>query len=172
MSDPFVAEVRIVGFSFAPKGWATCDGQLLSISQNTALFSLLGTMYGGDGKSTFGLPNIDGSVVMGQGAGTGLSERYIGETGGAAAELLQQAQMPQHTHNMQGANTTGDTPVPDVHSLARYPGQYQDDTSQNLANMALQSLPPQGGGLPHNNMQPYQVLLYVVAMQGVFPPRG
>jgi microcystin-dependent protein len=171
MSDQFLAEIRIVGFGFAPNGWATCDGQLMPIRQNTALFALLGTMYGGDGKTTFGLPNIDGSVMMGPGQGNGLSERFIGETGGEAGVTLAQAQMPYHSHNMQGANTTGDTPVPDNHSLARYPGQYQDNTSANLNVMAGASLPLQGNSQPHNNMQPYLTLLHVIALQGIFPPR-
>ncbi|MEA2473924.1 MAG: hypothetical protein QOE06_1839 [Thermoleophilaceae bacterium] len=169
--DPFLAEIRIVGFNFAPKGWAQCDGQLMKIVQNTALFALLGTIYGGDGKTTFGLPNIDGSVVMGAGQGTGLSDRYVGETGGEYSVTLSQAQMPFHSHTMQGANTTGDNPVPAGNTLARYPGQYQDNVSANLEVMAGASLPFQGNGLPHNNMQPYLTLLHVIALQGVFPPR-
>ena len=172
MSSPFLAEIRIVGFNFAPTGWATCDGQLLPISQNTALFALLGTFYGGDGKSTFALPDLDGRVAIHQGQGQGLADRFLGETGGAETVTLLTSEIPIHTHQLRGANVTGDTPVPDNHSLARYPGQYQTNTSTQTAFMAPQALTPAGGSQPHNNLQPYQVLLYVIAMQGVFPARG
>ena len=171
MADPFVAEIRLVGFNFPPKGWATCDGQLLPISQNTALFSLLGTNFGGDGKSTFGLPNLDGSFPVGQGQGQGLTDRFIGESGGAEAVTLIDSEIPFHQHMIQALDAVGDNPVPIGNTLARYPGAYQQNTSANLNPMALQQLAPAGGSQPHNNMQPYLTMLYIIAMQGVFPAR-
>ena len=170
MADTFLAEIRMVGFNFAPSGWAECDGRLISISQNTALFSLLGTYYGGDGKNNFALPNIQGSVPVQTGASSESgTEYYLGESGGTDAVTLIQPEMPAHSHVPQAANTTGDTPVPSPYTLARYPGQY--GPAQNLNAMALQALPPAGGGLPHNNMAPYQVVKYIIALQGVFPAR-
>lgn len=172
MSSPFVAEIRIVGFNFPPTGWATCDGQLLPISQNTALFSLLGTYYGGDGKSTFGLPNLQGSFAMGAGQGSGLSDRYLGESGGEDNVTLLQSEIPAHIHMVQALDAVGATPVPTNDTLARYPGAYQTTSSSGLAQMDPNALPIAGGSLPHNNLQPYMTLLYIIAMQGVFPPRG
>ena len=166
--DPFIAEIRIVAFDFAPNGWAPCDGQLLPITQNTALFSILGTTFGGDGKTTFALPNIDGSVVMGPGEGAGLSQRYTGETGGEASVTLQSAQIPSHTHTMQAASGDGTQPEPD--SLASCPGQYQT-AAPPATQMAPAALSSAGSGIPHNNMQPYLVLRHVIALTGTFPPR-
>jgi microcystin-dependent protein len=171
MADPFVAEIRIFPFNFAPKGWAFCNGQLLPISQNTALFALLGTFYGGDGKSTFALPNLQGAAPMHtSGGGQGLSERFLGEQSGTETVTLLTTEIPLHTHTLRAANTTGDTPVPDAHSLARYPGQYSS-TGATDAQMAPQALPPAGGSLPHTNLQPYLVLNFNIALQGVFPSR-
>src|SRR6185295_19005923 len=112
MSSPFVAEIRIFACNFAPTGWATCDGQLMPISQNTALFSLLGTFYGGDGKSTFALPNLDGSVAIGQGQGGGLSQRFLGESGGEQFVTLLTSEIPFHTHNVQAINQIGEDRIP------------------------------------------------------------
>ena len=174
MSDQFLAEVRIVGFNFPPTGWAFCNGQVMPISQNTALFALLGTSFGGDGKSTFALPNLQGSAPLhaGSGQGQGLSERFLGEQSGSQFITLLQSEMPFHTHALRAANTTGDTPVPNPNnSLARYPGQYQTNSSANLQMMAPQALPVAGGSLPHNNMMPYLTLNFVIALQGIFPQR-
>jgi microcystin-dependent protein len=175
MSSPFVAEIRIFACNFAPTGWATCDGQLLPISQNTALFSLLGTFYGGDGKSNFALPNFDGSAAIGQGAGSGLSQRFLGEIGGGQTVTLLQAEMPNHNHNfaVRPSNGTQGTLAPNV-ILARSVGGnlYQSNTTQNLVQMDPASLSVAGSSFPHNNMSPYLTLLYCIAMQGVFPPRG
>jgi microcystin-dependent protein len=174
MSSPFVAEIRIFACNFAPTGWATCDGQLLPISQNTALFSLLGTFYGGDGKSTFALPNFDGSAAMNQGQGAGLSQRFLGESGGEEFVTLLQTEMPLHTHNFavsteNGAQGTLSNEV----VLGKSVGGtlYQTNTSANLVQMNFQALAITGGSLPHNNMSPFLTLLYCIALQGVFPPR-
>jgi len=172
MSSPFVAEIRIFACQFAPKGWAQCNGQLLPLSQNTALFALLGTMYGGDGKSTFALPNMQGNVAIGQGQGPGLSLYDIGAEGGTPSITLLESEMPLHTHN---AMVSG-RPVVENDAAAMYWGtstvNVYSNSNQGLGQLALQALTPTGGSLPHNNMQPYLTLLYCIAMQGVFPPRG
>ena len=171
MSDQFLAEIRLVGFNFPPTGWATCDGQLMPISQNTALFALLGTAFGGDGKSTFAMPNLDASFPIHQGQGQGLSERFLGETGGSETVTLLQSEIPAHTHMVQALDAVGTTPIPVANTLARYPGAYQSNTSANLGQMAPQAVGVVGGDLPHNNLQPYLSMLYVIAQQGIFPAR-
>jgi microcystin-dependent protein len=172
--DPFVAEIRIFPFNFAPKGWAFCDGQLLPISQNTALFSLLGTVYGGDGKSNFALPNLQGCAPMHPGQGPGLSLRDLGETAGSETVTLLASEMPAHTHNLVAAANPAlvKLPSPNV-SLARSrsANAYQTNTSQNLVSMAQEAITPTGGDQPHNNLQPYLTFNFCIAMQGVFPPR-
>ena len=171
MSDPFVAEIRIVGFNFAPRGWAQCNGQLLPISQNTALFSLLGTFYGGDGKSTFGLPNLQGSAPIHQGQGSGLSERFIGEQGGVPAVTLLQSEMPSHNHQAMGRSIQGNNISPAGNNWAgsTIARPYQADPN---SVMNAQSTTITGGSQPHNNMPPYLVLNFIIAMQGIFPPRN
>jgi microcystin-dependent protein len=173
--DPFVGEIRIVGFNFAPRGWASCDGQLLPISQNTALFSLLGTYYGGDGKSTFALPNFQGSAPMHWGDGVGLSSISLGETGGAQNVTMLQSEMPAHTHGLQGIalDATVSTPASNTALAKSFPASntlYQA-TVANTVNMAPDVVNVTGGGQPHNNMQPYLCLYFIIAMQGVYPPR-
>ncbi|HYW14824.1 MAG TPA: tail fiber protein [Allosphingosinicella sp.] len=172
--DPFVAEIRIVPFNFAPKGWAFCDGQLLPLSQNTALFALLGTTYGGDGKSNFALPDLQGSVAMHPGQGQGLSLRDLGEIGGSETVTLLVTEMPVHTHTLQAQTNPATTTLPAADtSLARSGGGsfYKAAPVGTTTNMAFQALPPAGGSLPHNNLQPYLTLNYIIALQGVFPPR-
>ncbi|HYE26929.1 MAG TPA: tail fiber protein [Allosphingosinicella sp.] len=172
--DPFVAEIRIVGFNFAPTGWAQCNGQLLPLSQNTALFALLGTTYGGDGKSTFALPNLQGLTAMHPGQGQGLSLRDLGEQGGSEFVTLLESEMPSHTHQIMGTGSNSTTGLPSADAaLARAVGgnAYQNSPFNPTTSMALQTLTPAGASLPHNNMMPYLVLNYVIAMQGVFPPR-
>lgn len=174
MSDPFVAEIRIFGFNFAPKGWAQCNGQLLPLSQNTALFSLLGTFYGGDGKSTFALPDLQGSAAMHQGQGSGLSDYFLGQTGGEQFVTLLTSEMPFHNHGFWGVNETGEQgSLTDQVSLANSVNGsiYQTTTNANLAQMNFQAIGIAGGSLPHTNMQPYLVLNYCIALQGVFPAR-
>lgn len=171
MADPFVAEIRIFPFNFAPKGWAFCDGQLLPISQNTALFSLLGTTYGGDGKSTFALPDLQGSSPMHPGQGQGLSLRDLGEIGGSETVTLLVSEIPVHTHAMvTAANEAAESSTVTGNSLTRASLNIYTPAA-NLSAMAPQALSPSGGSLPHNNLQPYLTLNYCIAMQGVFPAR-
>jgi microcystin-dependent protein len=172
--DPFVAEIRIFPFYFAPKGWAFCNGQLLPISQNTAMFSLLGTHFGGDGISVFRLPDMQGNAPMHPGDGTGLSNYLIGEMGGSETVTLLQGQVPAHSHQIMGninpANLA--TPGP-ARSLARSsPGQAYTATLTNIQQFNFAAIAPTGGDQPHNNMMPYLTLNFCIAMQGVFPPRG
>ena len=173
MADPFVAEIRIFPFTFAPKGWAFCNGQLMPISQNTALFSLLGTTYGGDGKSTFALPDLQGSAAMHPGQGPGLSLHDLGETGGAQTVSLLQSEVPAHTHTMRAHDLDlGElnAPAPD-RSLAKSTNANAYAPAGNFVSMDPNELPPAGGDQPHNNMQPYLTLNVCIAMQGVFPQR-
>ena len=173
MADPFVAEIRIFPFNFAPRGWAWCDGQLLPLSQNTALFSLLGTTYGGDGKSNFALPDLQGRAPMHPGQGNGLSLHDLGETGGSETVTLLESEIPAHSHALMGSNNVGDTPGPTTSFMARTTfNMYQSTTNQNLVAMSPQILAPAGGDQPHNNMQPYLTFYFCIALQGVFPPRG
>jgi microcystin-dependent protein len=174
MSDQFVAEIRIFPFNFPPTGWAFCDGQLMPISQNTALFSLLGTTYGGDGKSTFALPDLQGSAPMQPGQGQGLSQRDLGEMSGVESITLLTSEIPLHTHQLKASTDPADNNIPSpARSLAATAKEfgYQSTTNSNLVNMAPQVLAPAGGGLPHNNMQPYLTLSFCIALQGIFPQR-
>jgi len=171
--DPFVAEIRIYPFNFAPKGWAFCDGQLLPLSQNTALFSLLGTTYGGDGKSNFALPNMQGNAPMHPGQGPGLSLHDLGETGGSETVSLLESEIPSHSHSMGAQNVplgTVQTPTGNVFSHPAS-GNLFNKANPAVVNMADQTLAPAGGDQPHNNMQPYLTLNFCIALQGVFPPR-
>lgn len=174
MADPFVAEIRIVGFNFAPRGWAACNGQLLPISQNTALFSLVGTIYGGDGKSTFALPNLQGRAPMHPGQGPGRSLRDLGEQGGSDSVTLLASELPPHSHQLKASieDGTQGSLTPGV-ALASSVGaqSYQTATANNLVPMAADTLAPAGSSLPHNNMQPYLALNFCIALQGVYPPR-
>ena len=175
MSAPFVAEIKPVAFNFAPAGWALCDGQLMPISQNTALFSLLGTYYGGDGKSTFALPNIQGSVVIDAGQSPGLSNYFIGQAGGEEFVTLLQSEMPLHPHGLQGSidDAQFQAPQPDRELATSSPGfAYQSNTTQNLTTMNPQELGFAGSSQPHNNMSPVLTVVFIIALQGVFPPRG
>jgi microcystin-dependent protein len=170
VSSPFVAEIRIFGFNFPPTGWAFCDGQLLPLSQNTALFSLLGTFYGGDGKSTFALPNLQGSVPLHQGQGPGLSQRFLGEKSGSEFVTLLESEMPLHTHAARGSTEDDDSTLPAGNSHGQLSVAYAP--AANLQPMAAQALAVAGGSLPHNNMMPYLTLNFCIALQGVFPPRS
>jgi microcystin-dependent protein len=173
MADPFVAEIRIFPFNFPPKGWAWCDGQLLPLSQNTALFSLLGTTYGGNGKSNFALPDLQGRAPMHPGQGPGLSLHDLGETGGSETVTLLESEIPSHTHPLMAANLPANSKAPAGNSLARATGNvYLNPSGQPLVTMSPSELAPAGGDQPHNNMQPYLTFYFCIALQGVFPPRG
>ncbi len=172
MADPFVAEIRMFAFNFAPKGWAFCNGQILPLSQNTALFSLLGTTYGGDGKSTFALPNLQGSSPMHPGQGQGLSLRDLGEIGGAQFVTLLVSEIPAHTHAWQANAAPATLNAPDTgRALARSSGGTIFKTINPDQQFAFQALSPAGSSLPHNNMQSYLTVNFCIALQGVFPAR-
>ena len=174
MANPIVAEIRIFPFNFAPKGWAFCDGQLLPLSQNTALFSLLGTTYGGDGKSIFALPDMQGNTPMHPGQGPGLSLHDLGETGGSDTVSLLESEIPSHSHTVMAAANPAllKLPAPSA-SLARSQNDnaYQSNVTQNLVLMNDNAIAPAGGDQPHNNLQPYLTLNFCIALQGVYPPR-
>jgi microcystin-dependent protein len=174
VADPFVAEIRIFPFNFAPKGWAWCDGQLLPLSQNTALFSLLGTTYGGNGKSNFALPDLQGRAPMHPGQGPGLSLHDLGETGGSETVTLLESEIPAHGHTLTGNPAPGNRTNPAGNSIARVAGAtpYLPPAGAPLVSMSDQALPPTGGDQPHNNMQPYLTFYFCIALQGVFPPRS
>ena len=169
MSDPFVAEIRMFGFNFAPTGWAQCNGQLLPISQNTALFSLLGTFYGGDGKSTFALPDLQGSVPLHEGQGQGLSQYFLGQQGGTESVTLIDSELPLHTHSFSASEEL----VNENNVTANFfgAGETRYAAPANIVQMAPQALSPAGGSLPHNNMMNYLVVNFCIALQGIFPPR-
>jgi microcystin-dependent protein len=170
--DPFVAEIRIFPFNFAPRGWAWCDGQLLPLSQNTALFSLLGTTYGGNGKSNFALPDLQGSAPMHPGQGPGLSLHDLGETGGSETVTLLESEIPNHPHAMQTFNEIGEDRIPNAtEAMARSTGGLLYGSPVSLVSMSPNALAPAGGDQPHNNMQPYLTFYFNIALQGVFPPR-
>jgi microcystin-dependent protein len=173
VADPFVAEIRIFPFNFAPTGWAFCDGQLLPLSQNTALFSLLGTTYGGDGKSTFALPDMRGRAPMHPGQGPGLSLYDLGQEGGSDTATLSVSEIPAHSHGMQAdasdpSNAKLVSPASSF-GISQEGLIYQDNSDVSLAPEALS---PTGGSAPHNNLMPYLTLEFNIALQGVFPPRS
>ena len=172
MADPFVAEIRIVGFNFAPRGWATCDGQLIPISQNTALFSLLGTTYGGDGRTTFALPNLQGRAPMQADQGPGLTSRVLGEQAGTAAVTLLPSEMPAHRHEPASVGpavhvSTANTGTPSSSVALAQTTRNAYGAPSNLVAMNDAT----GGNQPHENRQPHLGLLFAIALQGVFPPR-
>jgi len=172
VADPFVAEIRIFPFSYPPKGWAWCDGQLMPLSQNTALFSLLGTTYGGDGKSNFALPDLQGRAPMHPGRGPGLSLHDLGETGGSETVSLLQSEMPSHSHSV-GAQTVplGGSATPAGNTWSRPASGNLYGSGLPNASMSANALAPAGGDQPHNNMMPYLTFYFCIALQGVYPPR-
>ena len=175
MSNPFLAEIRIFPFNFPPKGWAFCQGQILPLSQNTALFSLLGTTYGGDGKSNFALPNLQGSLPMHPGQGPGLSLHDLGETGGSDTVSLLESEIPAHAHAVMANNLfagTAPSPGPTLCFAKASTGTpYSSVTNTNVVQFSNSAVAPAGGDQPHNNLMPYLTLSFCIALQGVFPPR-
>jgi microcystin-dependent protein len=176
MSDPFVAEIRIFAGNFAPRGWAVCNGQLMPISQNTALFSLLGTTYGGDGRTTFALPNLQGSAPLQEGQGAGLSQYFLGQSGGEPSVTLINTELPAHTHGVQATSNPGSVPDPNntvwgIAGVARGTSMYSTSAGSGQ-QMSPQAFAISGGGQPHNNMPPYLTLTFIIALQGIFPPRS
>jgi microcystin-dependent protein len=175
MSAPYLAEIRIFAGNFAPVNWATCDGQLMPISQNNALFSLIGTMYGGDGITTFGLPNMRGCSPMHSGQGAGLSQRNLGETAGVQNVTLIQNQMPQHTHTVRVSTATDHLAIPTANTWGsgqRGMGNVYAPSGASNVQMSPSGTSFAGSSLPHNNLQPYLVLTFIIAQAGIYPSRN
>lgn len=180
--EPFIGQICLFGFPFAPRGWALCNGQVLSIAQNTALFSLIGTTYGGNGQTTFALPNLQGRVAIHQGAGPGLTPRSMGEMGGSESQTLNSSQIPPHTHPLLASANAADTNVPANNALAASAGSLEDGTP-TIANTYVAATPNtplnmasiganNGGGQPLSIMEPYLVMSYCIALEGIFPSRN
>lgn len=175
MSEPFIAEVRIFAGNFAPRSWAFCNGQLLPISQNTALFSLIGTIYGGDGRTTTALPNLQGRAPMHPGRGPGLTSRTIGQRGGTETVPITEAQMPSHHHAVLAAGTAAgpeNTPANNLPVISGGRGAASRYGLGAQVNMSSKTVESFGGGQPHYNMQPYLTLNYIIALQGLYPSRS
>ncbi len=175
MADPFLAEIRLFAGNFAPTGWALCNGQLMPISQNTALFSLLGTTYGGNGQTTFALPNLQGSAPLGQGQGPGLTSRVLGEVGGSPYVTLSASQMPIHAHTAQASTAGGsNSPAGNVwgeSKLGKTPLFVYAASGANNVTMNPNAISVVGGSQPHNNMPPFLTLNFIIALQGIYPSR-
>lgn len=171
MPDPYIGEVRIWAGNFAPTGWAMCDGQIMSIAQNTALFSLLGVTYGGNGVTTFALPDLRGRVPIQPGQGAGLSSRARGEAGGAETHTLDVTQMPAHTHTAGASSGNGTSAAAAGNVPARSPAAIPQYAPTSDALLAPNAVGSAGGGQPHNNLQPYLALNFIIALQGMYPPR-
>ena len=172
MSEPFIAEVRIFAGNFAPRGWAFCNGQLLPIAQNTALFSLIGTTYGGDGRTTTALPDLQGRAPMHPGNGPGLTPRRLGERSGTPSVTLSAAQMPQHTHTLRGNSAAADIGTPSGAQLADTAPFSNYGPLRDAENLAPEAVANTGGGQAHNNLQPFLGLNFIIALVGLFPSRS
>lgn len=172
MSEPFIGEVRHFAFNFAPRGWMTCQGQMLSIAQNTALFSILGTTYGGNGQTTFALPNLSGRTPIQPGQGPGLDPYVLGEEQGAVSVTLTAAQVPPHTHLVSAVAAIGTSDAPAGKSLAQ--SSIRSDLYAATPDTVMSALAvnPAGGGQPHNNMPPYLAVGFCIATEGLFPSRN
>jgi microcystin-dependent protein len=165
VSEPFLAEIKIISWNFPAKGWAFCNGQLLPINQNQALFSVLGTTYGGDGRTTFGLPDLQGRTAIHVGGG-----HVVGERGGETAHTLNIAEVPTHIHTVVGTSTAGDSPIPTGNYLGAADNMYA--AAANLTSIQPGTVAAAGGSQAHNNMQPYLVLNFCIALQGIFPSQN
>lgn len=179
--EPFLGQIMMVGFNYAPRGWAKCEGQILPISQNQALFSLLGTTYGGDGRTTFGLPDLRGRCAIGMGQGPGLSPHPVGQMGGVEDVTLVQNQMPQHTHQLKVSDANGTVNDPTGAVMAK--NQVTIDRQTTLpvnaftksapnAQISPETIQMAGGSQPHTNMPPYLAMNYIIALEGIYPSRG
>ena len=168
MAQPFIGEIRMGGWNFNPRGWALCNGQLLDINSNQAMFSLLGTAFGGDGRTTFGLPDLRGRVPIHMGQGAGLTDRRLGSKGGSENVVLTTPQIPAHSHLLQAHNGEGD----DTSPTGRYLATAATDFYADAPNAQMGATTNTGGGQQHNNMQPYQVVTFVIALVGLFPSRN
>ena len=173
MSEPFVGEIRMFAGNFAPRGWAFCDGQLLAVSQNDALFSLLGTVYGGDGRTTFGLPDVRGRLPVHAGAGPGLSPRQLGAKLGTETETVTVNQLPSHKHNMQGNNATGNSTNPTGYFAKDAAGSnlYATALSSTQTSMNTNMVTNTGGSRSHSNLMPYLCIHFIIALVGIYPSR-
>lgn len=169
MSEPFLAEVRIVGFNFAPRGWAFCDGQIMPINQNQSLYSLLGTTYGGDGRTSFALPDMRGRVPIHVGSSNGTDHRE-GQKSGEETHTLSAGEMPNHDHALQATSTNANTANPVGNMLAAANNQYRDPS--NLTEVNTATIANVGGGQAHENMQPWIAVNFCIALQGLFPSRN
>jgi len=173
MSEPFIAEIRIFAGNFAPRSWAFCSGQLLPIAQNTALFALVGTIYGGDGRTNFGLPDLQGRAPMHPGRGPGLTSRLLGQNTGIETVALNDSQMASHSHTARGSENAAVSPAPANNLVARGGGRGVNSYLNADTDIgASKQLLPTGGGQAHNNMQPYLAMNFIIALQGVFPSRS
>jgi microcystin-dependent protein len=184
MTQPYVGQLQLFGFNYAPVGWALCQGQLLPIAQNAALYSILGTNFGGNGQTTFGLPNLQGIAAVGAGQGTGLSGYAVGQIEGATSVTVTSSTMPMHNHNLMASSATGTSVNVAGNQLGvcqvgggkqgpTYAAQiYSSNPGSATTGLAAKALAITGGGLPHNNMQPYLTLSWVIALQGIFPSRS
>ncbi len=176
MSEPFIAEIRIFAGNFAPRGWAFCDGQELPVAQNTALFSLIGTTYGGDGRTTTALPDLRGQAPMHPGRGPGLTSRRLGQKLGTQTVTLTEAQIPSHSHTARANTSPGNNnqnPGTTTSIGRAVQGQlFQTNTTANLVDMASQTLSTTGGSQAHTNLQPYLTMNFIIALKGTYPSRG
>ncbi len=171
MAEPFVGQIKIFAGNFAPRGWAFCDGQLLAVSQNDALFSLLGTIYGGDGRTTFGLPDLRGRIPLHAGQGPGLSNRRLGSKGGSENETLTYNQLPSHTHDFQANSVAGTNVDPAGHVFAQAPIPVYDASAPNVSLNDV-SIDNTGGSQPHTNLMPTLCVNFIVALFGIYPSRN
>ena len=172
MSEPFLGEIRMFGFNFAPQGWALCDGQLLPISQNAALFDLLGTTYGGDGTTTFALPNLQSRVPIHQGQGAGLSSYVAGQAGGTETVTLAAAQMPEHTHSVKASSSAAASDKPEGSALAKSHSHIYTAEPDTSTVMNANMLGDAGGSASHDNIQPYLAVNFCIALAGIFPAQN
>ena len=173
MSEPFLAEIMIVGFNFAPRGWAFCDGQILPINQNQSLFSLLGTTYGGDGRTSFGLPDLRSRTPIHKGNANGGITHQLGQRAGAETVALSEAEIASHDHTARASSASGDVIIPAGQVLAETVNQiYRPPTPRHLVAMHAAQIADTGSDQGHNNMQPFLTLNFVIALQGLFPSRN